>query len=263
MTTLRNRVLATVMGLAMVVMAAAPSLTPAQAFQTTPQDVSQVYALVNVANFVQSITGVCQQRNTEMGLENICDQINSISIQAAHNARLLIYSVNGTYPNNFKLTYHEQCVLNTLLNFPYNSEGGFVTGVDLGWGETGPSYVQQHGDRYNGCGLTVIRLPRYHNGVLGSIWHIVGLNDVLNQLVFTNFPLPTPYGTVAIPTGYGILNVGMEIAQTCGSLGFNASVRSWCRSYYNTLAFESNTVQNYVTFNFGNVPFNSDNSFFA
>jgi hypothetical protein len=244
------------MGLAMAVMAVAPSLTPAQASQTTPQDVSQVYALVNIATFVQSITGVCQQRNTEMNLGNICDQINSISIQAAHNAKLLIYSVNGTFPNNFKLTHAEQCALNTLLNFPYNSEGGFVTGVDLGWGISGPAYNTAHGNRYGECGLAVIGVPRYHNGHLGTVWHVIGLNDILNQFTFTAFPLPTPYGNVAIPTGFGILNVGMQIAQTCGSLGFNASVRSWCRSYYNTLAFESNTVQNYVTFNFGNVPFN-------
>jgi len=229
------------MGLAMAALAIAPSL-PAQASQTTPDDVAQVYSLVNVATFIQATTLVCMERNTELNLDSICSQISNISGQASRNGRLLVYSVNGTAPNNYPLTHAEQCVLNTLQNFPYNSEGGFVTGVDLG-NHAAPS-----------CG--VISVPRYINETLHTIKHVIGLNDVLNHFFYAGgFTVPTPVGNIALPQGYGIFNIGMAIAQNCGSLGFNASVRSWCRSYYNTLAFESNTVQNYVTFNFGNVPF--------
>lgn len=237
------------MGLAMAVLAVAPSM-PAQASQTTPQDVAQVYSLVNVANFIQAVTSVCLQRNTELNLDNICGQIENISVQAAHNARLLIYSVNGTYPNTYPLNHTEQCLVGTLLNYHYNSEGGFVTGVDLG------GKIQSTSGAGT-CGI--ISVPRYINGHLTTIRHIVGLNDVLNQFAYLGgFSVPTPVGNINLPQGYGIFNVGMAIAQNCGSLGFNASVRSWCRSYYGTLAFESNTFQNYVTFNFGNVPFNND-----
>lgn len=239
------------MGLAMAVLAVAPSM-PAQASQTTPQDVAQVYSLVNVANFIQGITSVCLQRNTELNLDNICAQIENISVQAAHNAKLLVYSVNGTAPNNYPLTRQEQCLVGTLLDFPYGGEAGFVTGYDLG-------YNGHSSDRHSTQSCGIISVPRYINGRLTTISHIIGLNDVLNQYSYVGgFYVPTPVGNIALPQGYGIFNVGMAIAQNCGSLGFNASVRSWCRSYYNTLAFESNTVQNYVTFNFGNVPFNGD-----
>jgi len=237
------------MGLAMAAMAVAPSM-PAQAAQTTPQDVSQVYSLVNVANFIQGLTSVCLQRNTELNLDNICAQIENISVQAAHNARLLVYQVNGTYPNTYPLTSQEQCLVGTLLNFPYGNNGGFVTGYDLG-------YAGHSSDKHGTKDCGIVRVPRYTNHGIVTIYHIVGLNDVLNQYHYTGgFYVPTPIGNVPLPQGYGIFQVGMSIAQNCGSLGFNASVRSWCRSYYNTLAFEANTVQNYVTFNFGNVPFN-------
>jgi hypothetical protein len=251
-TTLRNRVFTAVMGLAMAVLAVAPSM-PAQASQTTPDDIAQVYALVNVATFIQAITTVCQQRNTELNLDSICNQITTISSQASRNGRLLIYSVNGTFPNNYPLTSREQCELGVLQNFPYNSEGGFVTGVDLG--RNGISANTS----VNSCG--VITAPRYINGVLTSVRHVIGVNDLLNHYQYAGgFFVPTPIGNYLLPQGFGVFHVGMAIAQNCGSLGFNASVRAWCRSYYNTLAFESNTVQNYVTFNFGNVPFNSFNN---
>ncbi len=251
MTTLRNRVFTVVMGLAMAALAVAPSL-PAQASQTTPDDVAQVYSLVNVANFIQQVTAVCLQRNTELNLDNICAQIENISVQASHNAKLLIYSVNGTAPNNYPVTKAQQCLIRTLQNFPYNSEGGFVTGVDIGSSSREYSSSRQY------CGVTTV--PRWDSraGRYIQVLHIIGLNDVLNHYAYlSGFQVPTPVGYVNLPQGYGIFNVGMAIAQNCGSLGFNASVRSWCRSYYNTLAFESNTVQNYVTFNFGNVPFNN------
>jgi len=251
-TTLRNRVFTVAMGLAMAVLAVAPSV-PAQASQTTLDDVAQVYALVNVATYIQAITNVCQQRNTELTLDNICNQIANISGQASRNGRLLIYHVNGTFPNNAPLTRAEQCVLGTLLNFPYNSEGGFVTGVDLPYGVRTASNTAS-------CGI--ISVPRFTSNGLETIYHVVGLNDVLNHSFFsTAFSVPTPFGNVIVPQSGGIFDIGMMIAQRCGSIGFNANVRAWCRSYYGTLAFESNTVQDYVTFNFGNVPFNSSNPF--
>jgi hypothetical protein len=237
------------MGLAMAALAVAPSL-PAQASQTTPEDVAQIYSLVNVANFIQALTSVCLERNTELNLDNICGQIENISVQAAHNGRLLVYSINGTYPNTYPLTSQERCLVGTLLDFPYGNEGGFITGYDLG-------YAGHSSNTHNTQSCGIVNVPRWTNHGLVQVRHIVGLNDVLNHYSYLGgFYVPTPIGNYPLPQGYGIFNVGMAIAQNCGSLGFNSSARSWCRSYYSTLAFESNTVQNYVTFNFGNVPFN-------
>ncbi len=218
MTTLRNRIFSAVAGLGFAVMAAVSPMGAQAAVvphtQNIYQDVNQLTAAGQTSLYIQEIADACYTRAIDFQLQQICQSLFQGQIIAQGNDRRLIYSLVGTWPNNFALNAAERANVNLLNNFQFN----FLT---VGGGDESDF-------------VALLAALLLDNGVYSV--------NVGNGTVRI---LPVANGLT------GAFTYGLYVTTTCMYSAFSPAARAWCGSLNRTYAYNRNILENYITFTQG------------
>jgi hypothetical protein len=217
-TTLRNRIISAVAGIGFAVMAAVSPVAAQAAVvphtQNIYQDINQLTAAGQTSLYIQEIGDACFTRAIDFQLQQICQNLFLGQAMAQNNDRHLIYSLVGTWPNNFQLNSAERNNVNVINNFKFD----FVT---VGGG-TESQFV----------GLLSILL--LDNGIYSAP---VGNGTVRILPVLTGLT--------------GAFTYGLYVTSHCQYSAFAPAVRSYCGSLNRTYGYNRNIFENYVTFTQG------------
>ena len=115
MNTLRTRIFGAVASLGFAAMAVVAPVA-AQANQTIYQDAAQLKAQITNSEYTAAIAGACFANAVSYELQNDCLNILDTQNVAMGNARNLVYTLTGTWPNNPALSTAQKNEINYLIN---------------------------------------------------------------------------------------------------------------------------------------------------
>ena len=124
MNTLRTRIFGAVAALGFAAMAVVAPVA-AQANQTIYQDASQIKTQITNSEYISAIAGACYARAVSFELQNDCWNLQSTENTAIGNARHLVFSLVGTWPNNPQLTAAQNTEVNHLMTASFKVGGHF------------------------------------------------------------------------------------------------------------------------------------------
>jgi len=183
-------------------------------FQNVYQDVNQLTAAGQTSLYIQEIGQGCYNRAIDYQLQQICQSLYLGQSVAMNNNRHLIYSLVGTWPNNFALNAAERHNVNLVDSFSF----GYITGGG--------------GDESDFVGLLAALL--LDNGV-----YSVNVGGSTLRI------LPVYSGIT------GAFTYGLYVTGVCQYNGFSSRTRAYCASLNHTYGYNRNIFENYVTFTQG------------